>query len=101
MNEKINALVKRLKKGKTRYFDEFYDLTKKAVYFTVFKILGTAAESNDVMQDVYVSFLNRLDDIDENGAYAYLVASAKTRRLTRSGKRSACLRLTKRAISPI
>lgn len=39
MNEKINALVKRLKKGKTRYFDEFYDLTKKAVYFTVFKIL--------------------------------------------------------------
>ena len=50
MNEKINALVKRLKKGKTRYFDEFYDLTKKAVYFTVFKILGTAAESNDVMQ---------------------------------------------------
>mgnify|MGYP000770796764 CR=1 FL=1 len=34
MNEKINALVKRLKKGKTRYFDEFYDLTKKAVYFT-------------------------------------------------------------------
>ena len=52
MNEKINALVKRLKKGKTRYFDEFYDLTKKAVYFTVFKILGTAAESNDVMQDV-------------------------------------------------
>ena len=81
MNEKINALVKRLKKGKTRYFDEFYDLTKKAVYFTVFKILGTAAESNDVMQDVYVSFLNRLDDIDENGAYAYLVASAKNKAL--------------------
>ena len=68
MNEKINALVKRLKKGKTRYFDEFYDLTKKAVYFTVFKIL--------------VSFLNRLDDIDENGnAYAYLVASAKNKAL--------------------
>lgn len=52
------------------------------MYFTVFKILGTAAESNDVMQDVYVSFLNRLDDIDENGnAYAYLVASAKNKAL--------------------
>lgn len=82
MQEKIKAAVKRLKKGKNRYFDEFYDLTKIAVYFTVFKILGNDDEACDVMQEVYVSFLNRLDEIDEErNAYSYLIATAKNKAL--------------------
>lgn len=82
MNEKVKNIVSHLKKGKDRYFDEFYDLTKRAVYYTVYKILRDEGDASDVMQEVYVSFLNHLDEIDaDKNAYSYLIASAKNKAL--------------------
>lgn len=82
MKDKINACLKKLRTGNPKYFDEFYELTKSAVFFTIIKILKNDDDTADAMQEVYVSFMSRLEDIDEeNNAYAYLLTSARNKAL--------------------
>ena len=80
MQDKINALVEKLKSGNNEYFNKFYELTKGPVFYTIKKIVGSADIASDVMQDTYVSFINALGNIDENkNAYSYLITTAKNK----------------------
>lgn len=82
MKKNINSIVKKLKKGYSEYFDELYDATKNGVFFMIKSIVKDYSLSEDIMQDTYISFINKLDDIDENGnIYAYLLQTAKNKAL--------------------
>lgn len=48
------------------YFSEFYELTKKQIYFNIYSILKDHHLSEDVLQETYVSFLKHLDSINVN-----------------------------------
>lgn len=79
----LNYLVKKLKNGEQKYFKEFYDHTKTSVFYLVKKTLGNhSLHAEDVMQEVYVTFLNKLPVIDDNKNYkAYLLSIAKLKSL--------------------
>lgn len=79
----LNYLVKKLKNGEQKYFKEFYDRTKTGVFYLVKKTLGNhSLHAEDVMQEVYVTFLNKLPVIDDNKNYkAYLLSIAKSKSL--------------------
>ena len=59
-------------------FDYFYDETKKLVYLMISSTIKNEETINDLIQDVYVKFLNSIDKISINdNAVAYLAQIAK------------------------
>lgn len=73
-------LLSKLKAGKREYFDEFYELTKGAVWYVVRKYVRQDFFAEDVMQDVYVSFLNNMQNV-VGDPLPYLCGMAKNRAL--------------------
>ena len=53
MIKDLKKITLKLKKGRTEYFDEFYDATKKGVYFTVCSIVKDYSLAQDVMPVSY------------------------------------------------
>lgn len=79
---RLNRLIKKLKQGKKEYFDEFYDLTKGAVYYKIKSYSGIDKQTaEDVMQETYISFVKNLHVVGEDKnplAYLLTVAGNKT-----------------------
>ena len=83
----FNRLVKKLKKGKQEYFTQFYDLTKKNVYYSVLSIVGRKEDAEDIMQDTYVAFMNGLAKMSESkNGYYYLLQIAKNKAINHYNK---------------
>lgn len=79
---KITSLVRELKKGDKSKFNEFYELTKNAVWYAIRTKLPDENKAQDVMQDSYIAFINALDKVDENNnPLAYLLTLAKNKAL--------------------
>lgn len=53
---KLKLLLLKLKAGKKEYFDEFYRLTKGAVWYVITKYVPRRFFAEDVMQEAYISF---------------------------------------------
>lgn len=84
--ERFKRLIGKLKRGKQEYFDEFYELTKGAVYYKI-KSYGSvdSAAAEDIMQETYVSFLKHIDSADENGnPLAYLLTKTLNERVNKA-----------------
>ncbi|MDD2493146.1 MAG: sigma factor, partial [Bacilli bacterium] len=76
--ENINKLVFELKKGNLDVFDEFYELTKKQVFYAVIAILKDQSLTEDIMQDAYLRFLDKINYYkDRTNAVAFLVTIAR------------------------
>ena len=74
----INEIVKELKCHDYSHFNEFYDLTNKAIYFTSFAILKDQGLAEDILQDTYITFFSNIDDVKfGNNIYAYLSTIAR------------------------
>lgn len=88
MDERLKELVIYLKEEKMNYFDEFYELTKKYVYYMAFSILKDYAISEDILQDTFISFLKHIKRINpEKNIINYLIKIAKNLSLNRLKKR--------------
>lgn len=84
---RLKTLIEKLKKGRREYFGEFYELTKKSVYFTVRSLSTDKYFIEDVMQDAYVSFLTNLNKVEGN-PLPYLIEIAKNKALDAIKKNS-------------
>ena len=82
MKEKVARAIRQLKKGKTEYFDEIYDLTRASVYYVIRGVLKDNYLVEDAMQETYVAFLNSIAKIDdEQNPLSYLLQIAKNKAL--------------------
>lgn len=78
MDERINLLFCRLQDGDQLVFDEFYELTKRKVYFSIYAIVKSSSVSEDIMQDTYVKLLENLQKIDPGrNVVSYLITIGK------------------------
>jgi len=74
----INELVFQLKKGNLDVFDEFYELTKKQVFYAIIAILKDQSLAEDIMQDTYLRFLDKINYYkDRTNVVAFLVTIAR------------------------
>lgn len=74
----LNTYIKQFKKGNFNRFDAFYDATSKYVFFTLKKYMKDAMRIEDLMQDVYIKFIKKIDDIDmDKFNISYLTTMAK------------------------
>jgi len=78
MDERINILFEQLKKNDMSAFDEFYQLTKRQVYFSIFAVIKSSSLSEDIMQDTYVKFIKSVSKIDsQKNVTSYLITIGK------------------------
>lgn len=74
----MQEIINQFKTGNLDMFDEFYDLTKNQVYVTILSILKNKMETEDIMQDTYLRFLNNINKY-KNGTnvIAFIVTIAR------------------------
>jgi RNA polymerase sigma-70 factor, ECF subfamily len=71
-------IILQFKKKDYRSFDAFYAQTKKSVYFTILNILGDPNLTEDIMQEAYMMFLQKIDLVDpDKNIKAYLLTIAR------------------------
>jgi RNA polymerase sigma-70 factor, ECF subfamily len=64
---------KNLKSRNYQSFDTFYNLTKNQVFYAIVSIIKDQSFAEDLMQDTYVKFLEKIDQYkDGSNPYAYL-----------------------------
>ena len=82
LKEKVARAIRQLKKGKTEYFDEIYDLTRESQPDFIRGVLKDNYLVEDAMQETYVAFLNSIAKIDdEQNPLSYLLQIAKNKAL--------------------
>ncbi len=80
VSNNINNFIDQFKSGDYSNFSEFYNLTKKQVYFTAYAVLKKSQLAEDVMQDTYLSFLNNILDFEKGkNVFAYLTVIARNK----------------------
>ena len=56
----IDDIIEELREANYRHFDEFYNSTKKSVFFAIAAIVKDNSTIDDLMQDTYVKFLENI-----------------------------------------
>ena len=70
----LTSYILEFKIGNYSNFKTFYDLTNKQIYLTALSILKNSDDSLDIMQDVYLNFLNNIHNVKEKEFHiGYLV----------------------------
>lgn len=77
---RLKTLLEKLKNGQREYFEEFYNLTKSAVYYTARVYFADDFSVEDVMQDAYYSFLTNIHKVSGN-PLPYLLQTVKNKAL--------------------
>jgi RNA polymerase sigma-70 factor (ECF subfamily) len=67
-----------MQEGDFACFDEFYELTKKFIYFSIVKIVDDFSIGEDILQETYVYFLKNIQKIDSSQSpIGYLLITGK------------------------
>jgi RNA polymerase sigma-70 factor (ECF subfamily) len=69
--------IKRLGAGDEAAFDMIYQLTYRKIYFLVLPILRDKALAEDIMQDTYLKFLEKLYSYKAKNSLAYILTIAR------------------------
>lgn len=78
MDLELINLVKHLQKEEMEFFDEFYNLTKKKVFYMCYSIIKDTDDSEDILQDTYIKFLKYKNKVKLDGnILSYLLEIAK------------------------
>lgn len=74
----LSTYIKQFQNGEYKLFDRFYEETSQQVFFTIKKYIHDTMTIEDIMQDVYVKFLKKIQDIklDQN-IKSYLTTMAR------------------------
>lgn len=73
--EEILSALKELKSGNMDAFERFYEQTKRTTFFGAYAILKDQARSEDVLQEVYLKFLDMVKEVDESRSVVALLAT--------------------------
>lgn len=74
----LKPFINQFKKKDYHAFDEFYQMTKKQVFFSIVTIIKDENLVEDLMQDAYLKFLNQIDKVDDSkNVIAYLSRIAR------------------------
>ena len=87
--DRLNELLEQLQKGHMEFFDEFYERTKRGAYLSAYSILHEEGETENVLQDTYIKFLEKLPTLrKDKSVLAYLMSTARNLAINLSKERS-------------
>lgn len=59
--EKVKDIIRELRVRNYNHFDTFYSLTKQQVFFAIYAIVKDQSVAEDLLQDTYMRFLEKID----------------------------------------
>lgn len=75
-----NVLIKKLKQKDEKTFAKFFESYKNLVFYECYTILNDRMDAEDTLQEVFVEFFNRIDEIKENTNLKLYISSLAKRR---------------------
>ncbi len=87
MDFNLENYIQKLKSGDNEAFDKIYELTYRKIFFIVLPILRDKALTEDIMQDTYLKFLEKLYDYKTKNSLAYILTIAKNLAINEYNKR--------------
>ncbi|MGN1295991.1 MAG: RNA polymerase sigma factor [Bacilli bacterium] len=74
----LHDIFLQLKKGDFSKFDEFYECSKKVIFYNILSYCKNYDLSEDLLQETYVKFLSKIDKIDDEvNVLGYLMTTSK------------------------
>ncbi|MBN2541133.1 MAG: RNA polymerase sigma factor [Bacilli bacterium] len=83
----LEGYIKKLKNGDSQAFDLVYERTYRKIYFLVLPILKDRTLAEDIMQDTYLKFLEKLYDYKAKNSLAYILTIARNLAINEYNKR--------------
>jgi len=87
LDKTLERYIQKLKNGDSSAFDKIYELTYRKIFFIVLPILKDKSLTEDIMQDTYLKFLDKLYDYNAKNSLAYLLTIAKNLAINEYNKR--------------
>lgn len=67
--QRIDELAKKVKNGDKKAFEELYKLTSSRAYFTALHICGDNHEAEDIVQESYITALNKISSLERTESF--------------------------------
>lgn len=83
----LEANIQKLKSGDETAFDKIYEMTYRKIYFVVLPILRDKALAEDIIQDTYLKFLEKMYDYKSRNSLAYILTIARNLAINEYNKR--------------
>ncbi len=93
MKTNLNELVKRLKLGDEEAFKELYNGSYRQIFFVVLPIIRDKSLAEDIVQDTYLKFLEKLSDYKVKNVLSYLITIGKNLAINEYNKRKKITKL--------
>ena len=75
----LKEYVMEMKNGDMSRFNDFYELTKRSIFYNIYALSKHHETSEDLLQDTYMKFLKELPNIDVSKSIGgYLMVIART-----------------------
>ncbi len=87
LDKNLEEYIQKLKLGDSSAFDEIYQLTYRKIFFVVLPILRDRSLTEDIMQDTYLKFLEKLYQYKATNSLAYILTIARNLALNEYNKR--------------
>ena len=73
--EKVKDIIRELRVRNYNHFDTFYSLTKQQVFFAIYAIVKDQSVAEDLLQDTYMRFLEKIDHFkDGHNPVSYMTS---------------------------
>lgn len=93
MNRNLEALVKLLKQGDETAFPKLYNETYRQLFFVVLPIIRDKSLAEDILQDTYLKFLEKLNDYQAKNVFSYLITIAKNLAINEYNRRKKTVKI--------
>ena len=93
-NKELFKIIKALKSNEMEGFDQLYYATKDIVYYTILAIIKDPSLSEDIMQDTYLTMLEKIHSFKQNTSVkSWLTTIARNKALNEYKRRKRELKL--------
>lgn len=76
-NEVLDGLLRRMKFGEEKAFEELYGLTSRKVFAYLLSIVGNYHTAQDLTQDTFIKVRQNVDKYQSGNAFAWIMQIAK------------------------
>lgn len=87
MKYNLEKAINMLKSGDESAFAIIYDLTNRKIFYVALNILKDKSLAEDIMQDTYLKFLEKLYDYKSKNSLAYILTIARNLAINTYNKR--------------
>jgi len=93
MRANLESLVRDYRSGDNSAFEKIYNSTYRQIFFVVIPIVKDRSLAEDIVQDTYLKFIEKVDDYKSKNLLSYLITIGKNLAINEYNKRKKVLKI--------